>query len=169
MGHLNPHIQGKPKVIEIVPYNPEWVKLYNKESEALFEALGSHCLAIHHFGSTAVPGLSAKPVIDILLEIDSLATLNIQAIEQLGFEYRGEVIMSGRYFSKHGRVHLHVFERGNPLIAQNLQFRDWLRTHKEDRNAYEELKKELAAKHTDGVSYARAKTEFVQRIFSTGV
>ena len=61
-------------------------------------------------------------------------------------------------------IHLHLFEEGNPLIEHDLMFRDWLRTHDDDRYAYSRIKKDLASKHTDGMSYCKAKTEFISKI-----
>jgi GrpB-like predicted nucleotidyltransferase (UPF0157 family) len=109
--YLRKDFHGRPKIIELVPYDLAWPILFELEAKLIREALGENCIAIHHFGSTAVPGLMAKPVIDILSEVKDLALLHVAAIEQLGFEFRGEVIISGRYFSKKNlRVHLHVFE-----------------------------------------------------------
>ncbi len=89
----------------------------------------------------------------------------MSALEKLGFEYRGEVISTGRFLVKRNpRVHLHIFETGNPAIKRNLMFRDWLRTHPEDCDAYVQLKQKLAQQHTDGMAYARAKTEFINKI-----
>lgn len=149
-------------VIEIVPYNPEWPRIYEHEAAAIQQVLGNVCLAMHHFGSTSVPGLSAKPKIDILAVVKDFGAVDISAVEHLGFDYRGEVIATGRYFAKSvPRIHLHIFEKDNPLIERNLIFRDWLRTHQIDRNAYAELKQHLAMQHTDGMTYCRAKTAFI--------
>jgi len=151
--------------IEIAPYDPEWPQMFETEAAPIQGALGDNCLAIHHFGSTSVPNLSAKPKIDILAVVRHLSAIDSSAIEKLGFEARGEVIQTGRYFSKQSpHVHLHIFEIGNPLIERNLIFRDWLRTHDDDRNAYEALKKDLASVYHDGMSYSRAKTEFINQI-----
>jgi len=153
------------KNIVIEPYNPQWSWIYEGEARSIQKALGEHCLAIHHFGSTSVSGLSAKPKIDILVVTKDFSSIDTAALKRLGFEYRGEVIPSGRYFTKkEPKVHLHLFEEGNPLIERNLLFRDWLRNHEEDRKAYAKLKQELANKHTDGMEYCRAKTEFIEKI-----
>ena len=151
------------KKIVIIPYDSEWPEKYQREAAFIEQALGSGCLKIHHIGSTSVPGLNAKPKIDILVVVQDFKSLNISALEEIGFENRGEIIASGRYFSKRNsiKVNLHVFEEGNPLIEDNLLFRDWLRTHNADRDAYARLKQELAPQHTDGMEYCRAKTEFI--------
>jgi len=139
------------------------VETYGREAPVITAALGDNCLAIHHFGSTAVPGLAAKPKVDILAVVASFARLNVVGLEALGFENRGELIPTGRYFSKQSpAVHLHLFEEGNPAVWRNLAFRDRLRSHEGDRRAYESLKRRLAAEHTDGMEYCRAKGGFIE-------
>lgn len=129
------------KKIEVVPYDPKWPQIFQKEQKLIWEVLGDNCLAVHHFGSTSIPGCFAKPKIDILVVVHSLLSVNSSALEKIGFEDRGEVIPTGRYFSKESpKVHVHIFEIGNPLIEQNLKFRDWLCAHKEDREEYSKLK-----------------------------
>ncbi len=151
--------------IDIVPYNPQWPQIYDNEATRIYQALGRNCLAIHHIGSTSVPGSSAKAIIDILAIVTDFSCADSSNLEKLGFENRGELIPSGRYFSKNTpRIHLHLFEEGNPLIENNLLFRDWLRTHENDRDAYSKFKKDLSNKHTDGMSYCNAKTEFINTI-----
>lgn len=135
---------GPAEKIEIVPYDPVWPQVFEREASPICSALGENCISIHHFGSTSIPFLEAKPKIDILAEVTHLDAIDTSSLEALGFEARGEVIPSGRYFSKKNpRVHLHIFEVRNPLIQRNLLFRDWLRAHEEDRFAYAELKKNL--------------------------
>lgn len=152
--------------IKIVEYDPKWPQIFENEAHFIKKALGDNCLAIHHFGSTAVKGLAAKPKIDILAVVKNFSSINVSALKDIGFENRGEVIESGRYFSKKNpKVHLHIFEKGNPLIEKNLKFRDYLRTHDIDRELYAKLKKELAAKHNDGMEYCKAKTDFINKIF----
>jgi GrpB-like predicted nucleotidyltransferase (UPF0157 family) len=158
-------MKDESKNIEITEYNPKWAIIYENESKCIKKLLGNNCLSIHHFGSTSVSGLSAKPKIDILCVIKNFSSINSSGLEQMGFENRGEIIPSGRYFSKKNpKVHLHIFEKGNKLIDKNLKFRDWLRTHHNDRNDYEKLKKELASTHNDGMSYCNAKTDFINKI-----
>ncbi|MEI6243179.1 MAG: GrpB family protein [Chlamydiota bacterium] len=151
--------------IEIVPYDPAWPLQYEIEKGPIERALGINCLAIHHFGSTSIPGLFAKPKIDILAVVKDLSTIDNNSLEKLGFTARGEVIPTGRYFSKdHPKVHLHIFKQGNPLIKRNLLFRDWLKNHPQDREAYAIVKKKLSLIHNDGMEYCHAKTQFVETI-----
>lgn len=162
---LKPGLQGKPKTIELKPYDPSWKTTFEQEAQRIKMVLGINCVTLHHFGSTSIPGLCAKPVIDIIAVVKDLLAIPVSALEELGYEYRGEVVISGRYFSQpHPKVHLHLFEENNPLIEQNLLFRNWLRAHDADRDAYALLKEHLAKLHTDGVSYSNAKTEFVDAI-----
>lgn len=155
----------KKEVIKIVPYDPHWVQIYEDESASIKRALGDNCVAIHHIGSTSVPGLCAKATVDILAAVKDFSKVSVSGLEKLGFKNRGEVISSGRYFSKKAPgIHLHLFEEGNSLIERDLLFRDWLRSYPDDRDAYSKQKKELAGKHTDGMSYCNAKTEFIDSI-----
>ena len=110
--------------IKVVSYNANWPAMFEQESILIQNALGTNCLNIHHFGSTSVPGLCAKPIIDILpvvrniLEVDKAA----KAMENLGYEAKGEYgIAFRRYFqkSKNVRTHnVHVYEEGDPEIDQ---------------------------------------------------
>jgi GrpB-like predicted nucleotidyltransferase (UPF0157 family) len=158
------------KTIEIIPYNSQWPQLYESEAAPIKKTLGSNCLAIHHFGSTSIVGLSAKPKIDILAVVKNFSSIDIPALKLIGYEYRGEVIPSGRYFVKENpKIHLHIFEEDNPWVEHNLIFRDWLRTHDADRDAYAKLKQDLANQHTDGMKYNRAKTEFINKIVKKAI
>lgn len=158
------------EAIEIVPYDHNWPQMFESEAKTIKSALGDNLLSIHHFGSTSIPGLSAKPKIDILVVVEKLSSIDSDALANLGFENRGEVISTGRYFSKNlPKVHLHIFEKNNPLIDRNLKFRDWLRTHKDDCDAYVALKTKLAAIHKDGMSYCKAKTEFINQIIEKSI
>ncbi|MCP5504311.1 MAG: GNAT family N-acetyltransferase [Chlamydiales bacterium] len=136
--------------IEVVPYDSDWPKQFESEAKLIKEALGDLATAIHHVGSTSIPGLAAKPKIDIIV-----ATKNpedtIQKLENIGFKYRGEFNIPMHYgFSKRGerQVNLHVYKKGNPEIELNLTFRDYLRSHPEIRDEYGALKLELLQKKT---------------------
>ena len=159
------------KNIEVVTYNPQWPKMFQTESELIKQALSGNCVAIHHIGSTSVPGLSAKPIIDILpvvkdiLEVDKVT----MAMEGLGYEAKGEFgIAFRRYFQKgkNNRTHnVHVYEEGDPEIDRYLKFRDWMRSHEDDAQAYANLKVGLAAKFPqDILQYCNGKDAFVANI-----
>lgn len=130
------------KQIEVVPYNSEWPVMFEKESSTIQAALGDQLIAIHHIGSTSVPGLAAKPKIDMIVVVkDPLQT--IAKLEAIGYQYRGEYNIPLHYgFSKRGDVdaNLHVYEEGHPEIELNLLFRDYLRNNPAARDAYAALK-----------------------------
>lgn len=128
--------------IAIVPYNPAWPQMFQTEAEKIKQALGQHCLEVHHIGSTSVPNLSAKSDLDILCIIDALsASLDLQ---RMGYLFKGEFNIPLRYFfsknTSSSKVNLHVVEPGHGFIGLNLCFRDYLRAHEETRIAYQGLK-----------------------------
>lgn len=137
--------------IEIVPYNPAWASLFAEEAEKIKQTLGEKCIAVHHVGSTAVPGLCAKPKIDIIAVVKD-RTLVFHDFEKLGYKYRGEFNIPFRMaFTKRDNfpdVNLHVYEDGNPEIELNLLFRDYLCNHSETREEYGELKLNLVAQES---------------------
>ncbi len=159
------------KIIEIVPYNLQWPEMFASEAKLIKQAMGSNCVTIHHIGSTSVPGLSAKPIIDILPVVENILEVDktTQAMESLGYEAKGEYgIAFRRYFQKGKdiRTHnVHVYEEGDPEIDRYLKFRDWMRSHHDDAQAYANLKLELAAKFPEDIlRYCNGKDDFVARI-----
>lgn len=158
----------------ICPYDSNWPVLFQDEACVLRRALGETLLALHHIGSTAVPGLLAKPVIDILGEARCLDEVDdkAQSLRSRGYEARGEYGIEGRrYFSK-ARIHrdgvgyhVHIFARGSAHIGRHLQFRDYLIAEPAAANAYAELK--LSLSDSDGClvsDYAARKAPLVERI-----
>ena len=165
--------------ISVVPYNPAWPELFEKERRHLFTVLpGDLIKRIEHFGSTAVPGLTAKPIIDILVEVGSLyeCKLRIKPIlENLGYDYfwrptfGDDIPPFYAWFikrDKNGRrsCHIHMveddFEHWDRLL-----FRDYLIAHPDMAEQYSNLKLELAGKHRqDRIAYTRAKNDFISRI-----
>jgi GrpB-like predicted nucleotidyltransferase (UPF0157 family) len=154
------------------PYDPTWPALFRMESASLLPIFEPLLGAIYHIGSTSVPGLLAKPTIDILIEVTDLAKvdeLNPAMIDQ-GYEARGENGIIGRqYFVQTEnaihRVHVHVFQTGNPEISRHLAFRDFLRRYPEIAEAYADLKGELAVRFVlDPDAYTDAKESFIREI-----
>lgn len=159
------------RIIEVVPYDALWTLEFAKESQAIQKALGKNCVEMHHIGSTAVPGLAAKPVIDIIAAVTEIAQVDKanDALKELGYEAQGEFGMPfRRFFEKGGnaRTHnLHVFEKTNSEIERHLKFRDWMRTHAEDKEAYGQLKKRLADQFSnDSKAYCLGKDDFITNI-----
>ena len=160
--------------IIIAPYDPQWPILFEQEKHLLIEALNKWPLIIEHIGSTAVPGLAAKPIIDIMIGIESLEMANpefIAALAHLGYEYVPEYekeIPDRRYFRKNSqegvRTHqIHVAQQASEFWHRHLTFRDYLRTHPEAAQEYAELKQHLATMYTDTQEYAQAKSDFIQK------
>lgn len=154
--------------IDIVPYDHRWPALFEAERAALCEALGDVAGTIHHIGSTSVPGLAAKPVIDILLEVDALDALDRKApaFEALGYEVMGEFGIPGRrYFRKGGSNrthHIHAFRRGDANVLRHLAFRDYLAHFPEVRREYGALKARLASQFPADIGgYGDGKAPFI--------
>lgn len=159
--------------VRMVPHDPKWRQEFRQEAARISAATGSNVVRVHHMGSTAIPTIYAKPVIDILLVVQDLAALDEKQLEMeaLGYEARGEYGIAGRRFfrrdDKHGdRTHqVHAFEDGSPQIARHLAFRDYMIAHPETAQEYSDLKRELAAKHPEDIeAYMDGKDEFIQEV-----
>lgn len=156
--------------VVVSEYRPEWADEFRRESERLKGAFGDSLLGLYHIGSTAVPGLAAKPVIDMLAVVKEIpdADKAAPALEALGYEGLGEYGIPGRrYFRKGGenRTHqLHVFGQDSKgEIARHLAFRDYLRRHPETAAEYGNLKKKLAAEFPEDIDgYCDGKDKFVK-------
>lgn len=157
--------------IEVVPYENHWVEKFQQEAKRLQEAM-PEVVKIHHIGSTSVPGLAAKPIIDMVMEVENIECVDNwnPQFQQLGYIVKGENGISGRRFFIHGTeekrsYHLHVYEKGNSEITRHLAFRDYMMAHCEEARAYAMLKEELAEKYTyDADQYVEGKTTFVRTI-----
>jgi GrpB-like predicted nucleotidyltransferase (UPF0157 family) len=160
--------------VAIVAYCPEWRELFEAEKRALQAVLGGVAAQIEHVGSTAVVGLAAKPIIDVMIGLEdfSVADQLVPSIEALGYEYiqKYETVMPfRRFFTKEQegtRTHqIHMVGIGPEFWERLILFRDYLRQHAEVAARYAALKQELAARDwVDVNEYADAKTEFVRKI-----
>ncbi len=153
----------------VTPYQSSWPEAFQEEKEQLKTIFGDRLLAVHHIGSTSVPGLSAKPILDILPVVDSLDGIEAfdAAMEQIGYEAKGEFGMSGRrYYRKGGdnrTHHIHLYADGNPEIIRHVVFRDYLRQHPEEVEAYSTIKERLAHQYPEDISaYIAGKDSFVK-------
>lgn len=160
-------------MIELVPYDPVWPSAFAREAARLKDALGDVLQRLEHIGSTAIPGLTAKPVIDILAIASDVALLDTrsQAFETLGYQVRGEFGIPGRrYFRKDDDIgrrthHIHAFTVGANEITRHLDFRDYLRAHPAVAEEYRALKESLAAKcGDDPPCYSDGKTDFIRDV-----
>lgn len=169
-------IRNPPKEYVVVAYRSEWPALYARESEILARIFAGTDALIEHVGSTSVPGLGAKPIIDIMIGVSSLAHAESRVRELAGAEYEyvpeyETDLPERRYFRKpftRPRTHhLHIVERGSPFWRKHLLFRDYLRAHPDVAQAYYDLKVRLAAEwRSTGAAYTDAKSPFVADVLA---
>lgn len=158
--------------VQIVDYNPEWSRLFEREAERVRAVLGDQVLLLEHVGSTSVPGLAAKPKIDLLLVLANSADEQayVSRMEAAGYvlHIREPDWYEHRLFKgPDTEVNLHVFTVGCPEIDRLLLFRNWLRSHDADRELYERTKRELAQRNWEYTqNYADAKTGVVEEILA---
>ncbi|SDM44327.1 GrpB family protein [Maricaulis salignorans] len=154
----------------LVAHNPSWARQYRHEAAGIRAALGANAVDLHHIGSTSIPGILAKPVIDMLGAVTCLDAVDecVDAIGRLGYEAKGEFGLAGRrYFRKHDdrgqrTHHLHIYARNSADFSRHLVFRDFLLAFPEQAKRYSEFK----AKLVDGIGvrredYQAAKSPFV--------
>lgn len=165
--------------VAISDYDPQWPLLFEAEKHHLQQILPAGSVGrIEHFGSTAVPGLAAKPIVDMLVEVRSLLDVRdtlAAILEAQGYEYfwrpgaPGGNDIAYAWFIKRGANgrrthHIHMLSPNSPDWSR-LTFRDYLRAHPDAAQAYAALKRRIAAEHPDDrIAYARAKTEFIERV-----
>lgn len=161
-------MSGPSDLVEIVEHDPEWAQRFEHERNQLTGVFDGQAVAIEHIGSTAVPGLCAKPIVDILVGLRELELSREQvvAMRTLGYEFMGEYGLPGRlFFRKEPRTHnVHVVAHGGEHWERQLIFRDALRTDPEELRRYEELKKRLAAEGHPRTIYAELKTPFIREV-----
>lgn len=168
IGPLQP-LAGK---IVIVDYDPRWPEQYATEARKIRGALGARALLLEHVGSTSVPNLAAKPILDIVLVVANSAdeASYVPALEQAGYVLRNREPAWYEHRVLKGvepAVNLHVFSLGCPETERMALMRDWLRTHDDDRALYEKTKRELAQRTWKYVqNYADAKTAVVEAILA---
>jgi GrpB-like predicted nucleotidyltransferase (UPF0157 family) len=158
--------------IQLSEYDPEWPRLYEREAARIEGALASKALLVEHVGSTSVPGLAAKPLIDIVLVVADTTDEDayVPPLERAGYVLR---IREPDWFEHRlfkgpdTNVNLHTFSEGCEEVNRMVDFRDWLRTHDDDRDLYLAAKRELAQREWKYVqNYADAKSEVVREILA---
>ncbi len=156
--------------IDVVSYDLRWPDAFEKAAAEVREALGAHLLAIHHIGSTSVPGLQAKPVIDILAVVVDVNAVDARAPQMrvLGYQVMGEFGIEGRrYFRRDDSVgkrthQIHAFVDGSPHVTRHLAFRDFMRARPDLASQYGDLKRQLAEAHPhDMDAYMDGKNGFI--------
>lgn len=158
--------------VEVLDYDAAWQTAYAREVETLANVFKDEAAVFHHFGSTSVPGLSAKPIVDILVEVRDIQRVDALNAEMSarGYLVKGEYGIAGRRFFVKGTEeershHVHVYQKGNPEIATHLDFRDYLLAHPEAARAYGGLKQNLARQYpTDMDAYIAGKDALVKEL-----
>jgi len=159
--------------VVVVPHDVRWREEFASESVLVARCLGGNVVATHHIGSTAIPGIFAKPIIDILVEVADVGAVDSynEAMELGGYESMGEFGIPGRrYFRKDdvdgARSHqVHVFQSGDPEVARHLTFRDFMLAHPDIAREYSDLKRVLALAHPDDYdAYIDGKDAFIKRV-----
>ena len=163
--------------VELTAYSPLWPAVFDLEKRRLLEIFND-AVAVEHIGSTAVPGLGAKPIIDVMLGVPDLALVEARmpALAEEGYRYVPEfekAMPERRYFTKldrpPGKFHLHAVALDSPFWARHLAFRDALRADDSLARKYWRLKQHLAARHRDDrAAYAEAKGEFIRSALAKG-
>jgi len=154
--------------VTIHPYNPEWKRLYEDEKVKIFNVCGNVIQHIGHIGSTSVPGLGAKPIIDIMtgLKVIEDSSLIIPKLQKLGYNYQPDqdFFPNHKYLSIKGKYHIHLVETNSEFWKRHLLFRDYLRYNNYVREEYYKLKMELSkCEWKDGNEFADAKTDFIRK------
>ena len=155
--------------VEIVDSDPGWPGLALVESARLSDGMGAALLRVEHVGSTSVPGLAAKPIIDLCPVVTSLSNLDRRQrnVEALGYVWRGEFGIPGRRYCSRDiagvrRFQLHCFEDGGEELGRMLVFRDYLRAHVNEARGYEAEKRRAASAHpSDILAYNDAKSDWI--------
>lgn len=157
--------------VEVVAHDPSWKLKFENEANCIRAALGSAVAEIHHIGSTSIPGIYAKPIIDMLLELTSIdaADEKAESLVTIGYEAMGEFGIPGRrYFHKNSpsgvrEYQVHAFAVGSGEVSRHLAFRDYLRSHAEVARQYSELKRGLAKRyHSNIEAYMNGKDPFIK-------
>jgi GrpB-like predicted nucleotidyltransferase (UPF0157 family) len=158
--------------VELCDYDPAWPRRYQREATRIRSLLGDRVVRLEHVGSTSVPGLAAKPIVDLVLEVPDAAeeAAYLPAMKAAGYGLR---LREPDWFEHRllkgpdTVINLHVFSAGCPETDRMLLFRDWLRGHTGDRELYVRTKRELAARRWTSVQqYADAKTAVIREILA---
>ncbi|MFP7298973.1 GrpB family protein [Neobacillus niacini] len=157
--------------VEVCSYSEKWAQMFLEEAEKLKQIFGNEIVDIHHIGSTSVPGLKAKPIIDIMPVVKNINSVDKHntVMQEIGYNPKGENGIAGRrYFQKGGdnrSHHIHIYQTGSKEIKRHLAFRDYLRTHPDAKIAYGDLKEKLAQQFPYDIdSYINGKDQLAKEI-----
>jgi len=157
-------------MVHLVPHSADWRAEFDMQVPLIGAAMGDNLVAVHHIGSTAIPGILAKPIVDILVEVTNLEEVDACtfAMQEARFEAKGEYGIAGRRYFRRSDAegtrthHIHVFEAGSPHAGRHLAFRDFMLAHEDKAKVYSDLKARLAA--LQGSAYQDAKSDFVEEM-----
>jgi len=159
------------RTVEVVPYNPNWEQKFKEEAKKIEKIFKEIFVDIYHIGSTAIPLVKAKPIIDIMVEVKDINKVDSynKQMEELGYEALGEYgIPKRRFFQKGGNKrthHVHIFEVGSQQIKRHIDFRDYLISHPKTAKEYSLLKENLAKKYRYDIDkYQKGKDSFIKKI-----
>lgn len=158
------------EIIKIFEHDPSWLLSYHQEMDLITRRLNENIVDIQHIGSTAVSGLGAKPIIDILIAVNQLILSEQYSckLQLIGYQHELDASRTDRLFFWKGTPrthHIHIVEYGKGIYWRHILFRDYLRTHPEIAGQYETLKRKMALKFgSDKVAYAESKTQFIDSI-----
>lgn len=155
----------------IAPYDPMWAVVFESERALIARSLGLPAERVEHIGSTAVAGLGAKPIVDVMVGVESLAALPqyVESLLRLGFEHRGETVPGVLYNRKEGppRVNAHLCAFEGEFWSEKLVFRDYLRSHPKKAAAYEVLKQRILDEvGQEPMAYNSAKEPFIKAVLA---
>ena len=161
------------RVIRVEAPNPRWVEEFNDEAGRIREIVGPDLVAIHHIGSTSIPEIYAKPIIDMLLAVSSIEIMDERSLlfEGLGYEAMGEYGLPGRRFFRKSNAqglrshHVHSYAHNNVEVHRHLAFRDFLRAHPSLAQQYSQLKRKLVIEYPQDIeSYMAGKDPFIKEM-----
>ena len=163
-----------PRVVWLVPHAPEWAAIYAQEAAQIQAAIGDHLVDLQHYGSTAIPDIAAKPILDILGGLRRLedASACIAPLVAIGYDDAGTAVIPGQHLFGKGyarTVLLHLVAHDSAHWTDNLRFRDALCDDPALAQAYEALKLDLSRRYPENrAAYTAAKTEFIRRVLTPG-
>lgn len=174
MTHSTPPAIGLEQgAVRLMSHQPVWAKLFEEEKARIEAGIGPYVLDIQHVGSTSIPGIPAKPIIDIGVAVRNFeeAAVCIDPLIALGYTYRGENGIPRRHYFRKGDEeetrthHLHINEIDGPDWKNQILFRDYLRTHPETAERYAEIKRDLALQYPDDrLGYLYGKAPFIEKV-----
>ncbi|KAJ2021513.1 hypothetical protein GGI01_000021 [Coemansia sp. RSA 376] len=157
---------------KVVDYDPTWAKLFSNEHDLILSTIAQYVMTVEHVGSTSIPGLAAKPIIDIQVVVQDFSNLSqcIEGMTGIGYVYKGLLGIEGREYFKRPGFHVHMVQMGNDEYTRKTLFLKYLREHKDVCQEYAELKKRLAIKWNGHPSahleYNLDKTEFIMGVLT---